>query len=212
VSMTNNRTAWLAPASWVLIAGVLTWVACSSSPVAPVMPSPAPTPIAQASPTPAPTPTPTPTPSASPSGDPTLGAPNPSATPDSCPVLTSWYSAIHNITDANQQPTKLPRVDGHVVVDSTPLFSGRACNAEHNFCGGRQCEDPRGGDWTLLEGGSDWELRADGYQIRIGPLKLGHHKWRVCPHFDAQDALGEYVPQAPDACTTGEFDVVPVDF
>ncbi len=124
-------------------------------------------------------------------------------------MLTSWYSTIHNITDALQQPTPTPAVGGHVVIDSTPLFSGRACNAEHNFCGGRECEDPRGGDWTLLEGGSPTEIRGDGYQMRIGPLKAGHHRWRVCPHFDPIDAEGDRVELGPDPCTVGDFDVLP---
>jgi hypothetical protein len=114
---------------------------------------------------------------------------------------------VHNITDALQQPAKVPTVGGHVVVDSTPLFGGRSCNAEHNFCGGRHCEDPRGGDWTLLEGGSASEIRGDGYQMRIGPLKAGHHRWRVCPHFDAMDQEGDPVTIGPTPCTEGEFEV-----
>jgi hypothetical protein len=122
-------------------------------------------------------------------------------------MLTSWYSTIHNITDAHQRPTTTFEVGGHVVIDSTPLFNGRACNAEHNFCGGRECEDPRGGDWTLLEGGSRYEIRGDGYQMRIGPLKAGRHRWRVCPIFDPLDREGMPVPASPDSCTTGAFEV-----
>jgi hypothetical protein len=98
-------------------------------------------------------------------------------------------------------------VGGHVVVDSTPLFGGRSCNAEHNFCGGRHCEDPRGGDWTLLLGDSPSEIRGDGYQMRIGPLKPGLHRWRVCPHFDAVDEEGERVNVGENPCTEGEFEV-----
>ena len=213
--MPKKSTAWLAPAFITL--GVASWVACSgSSPAAPGNPTPGPSPTAQvqATPTPEPTPTPTatptatPTPSASPSGDPGFAGPNPEATPGTCPMLTSWYSTIHNITDPNQRPTKVPVAGGAVVIDSTPLFNGRSCNSEHNFCGGRACEDPRGGDWSLIEGKSNYELRGDGYQIRIGPLKPGVHRWRVCPHYDLKDAMGEDVPQATSPCTTGSFEVM----
>jgi hypothetical protein len=183
------------------------WVACSSpAPVGPGDPvgTVSPTP----SPTPTPTPIPTPTPTASPS-DPGFSNPDPSATPATCPTLTSWYSTIHNITDALQQPARTPMVGGHVVIDSTPLFGGRSCNAEHNFCGGRHCEDPRGGDWTLLEGTSNSEMRGDGYQMRIGPLRAGVHRWRVCPHFDAMDAEGERLNVSENPCTEGTFEVLP---
>ena len=179
------------------------WVACSSpSPVTPGDP------VGTVSPTPSPisTPTPTPTPSASPS-EPGLSNPDPSATPGTCPTLTSWYSTIHNITDALQQPAKAPVAGGHVVVDSTPLFGGRSCNAEHNFCGGRKCEDPRGGDWTLVVGSSRSEVRGDGYQFRIGPLQPGLHRWRVCPHFDAMDHEGQRVNVGESPCSEGEFEV-----
>ena len=124
-------------------------------------------------------------------------------------MLTSWYSTIHNITDVHQRPSAAVAVGGHVVIDSTPLFQGRSCNAEHNFCGGRACEDPRGGEWTLLHGRSPAEVRGDGYQFRIGPLQPGRHRWRVCPRSDAVDHEGEAVHVAPDACTEGEFEVPP---
>lgn len=99
------------------------------------------TPPVAAAPTPAPAPTPTPEPT-----------PDPNATPASCPTLTRWSSGIHNITDHLSRVTDKPYVGGHVLVDSTPLFAGHACNSEHDNCGGRKCEDPRGGDWWLLEG------------------------------------------------------------
>lgn len=168
-----------------------------SAPISPVAPFTAATP----SPTPSPTPTPTPEPT------PAAVAPAPAPTPDTCPMLTSWYSTLHNITDKSNKQVARPVSGGHVVVDSTPLFMGRSCNAEHNFCGGRKCEDPRGGDWLLLEGDSPVEVRGDGYQFRIGPLRAGLHRWRVCPHFDAMDALGERVPIGPEPCTVGQFTV-----
>ena len=122
-------------------------------------------------------------------------------------MLTRWTSKIHNITDAANQPSETPVVGGHVVVDSTPLFDGRACNAEHDHCGGRVCEDPFGADWALLRGDSSTEDRGDGYQLRIGPLKPGLHVWRVCPRDNAADGDHEPILVGPDPCTEGEFTV-----
>src|SRR5262245_59384522 len=121
----------------VFVGLALAWGSCSSServtePPPPVQLAPPPTP--------APTPTPVPT-------------PDPNATPASCPMLTRWSSGIHNITDPLSKPTDTPYVGGHVLVDSTPLFGGQACNAEHSNCGGRLCEPEDGGEWWLLEGG-----------------------------------------------------------
>ena len=147
---------------------------------------------------------PTPTPTPSPTPEPT---PDPNATPPSCPVLNRWSSGVHNITYANQ-PVQWPLVGGFVVIDSTPLFDGRPCNAEHDHCGGRHCEDPRGGEWTLLVGNSESEVRGDGYQFRIGPLTEGLHRWRVCPLRDAQDAQGVPLMTGQSACTEGIFTVL----
>ncbi len=102
-----------------------------------------------------------------------------------------------------------PYVGGHVLVDSTPLFDGGACNDEHDSCGGRDCEDPRGGDWWLLEGSSPSQERGDSYQFRIGPLREGTHRWRVCPRADARDAQGVPLVVSPTACTEGVFNVIP---
>ena len=164
---------------------------CSES-RGPAAPGPAPTPI------PAPTPTPTPTPAPT---------PEPAATPASCPTLTRWSSGIHNITDEMSRVVSEPHVGGHVLVDSTPLFGGRACNSEHDNCGGRLCEDPRGADWWLLEGDSPHQTRGGGYQFRIGPLGFGYHRWRVCPKRDVQDVQGVPVAVRDDggSCSEGVF-------
>ena len=150
---------------------------------------------------------PTPTPTPSPTPLPELASPTPSATPDACPVLNRWSSGIHNVTFGNQ-PVQYPLVGGAVVIDSTPLFEGRACNLEHDHCGGRHCEDPRGGEWTLLVGTSESEVRGEGYQFRIGPLKEGPHRWRVCPLRDAHDAEGVPLQTGQFACTEGVFTVL----
>ncbi|HET8644651.1 MAG TPA: hypothetical protein VFO85_04130 [Vicinamibacteria bacterium] len=158
--------------------------------------TPPPAPIAQPTPTPTPTPTPVPT-------------PDPQATPASCPTLTRWSSGIHNITDNLSRPVSTPYVGGHVLVDSTPLFGGQACNAERDNCGGRLCEPPGGGEWWLLEGGSPSQVRGDGYQFRIGPLNGGYHRWRVCPKTGTRDPQGVPLDVRENSCTEGLFFVYP---
>lgn len=181
--------------SWTLLLGlgVLSIGSCDGTTQPPVTPN---APLAVA-----PTPTPSPTPT------PTLAVPDPQATPESCPPLTRWSSGIHNVT-IGDRVVAWPLVGGHVVIDSTPLFEGRACNAEHDHCGGRQCEDPRGGEWTLLVGASESQVRGEGYQFRIGPLTEGLHRWRVCPLRDAQDAQGVPLMTGQSACTEGIFTVL----
>lgn len=188
----RSGRAWGRAAGLALAA--LTAGSCGSEKV-PTTPEPSPTAQALATPTPAPTPTP-------------VATPDPSATPDACPPLTRWSSGIHNITDANHRVVPWPLVGGHVVIDSTPLFNGRACNSEHDHCGGRKCEDPRGGEWTLLVGQSASEVRGEGYQFRIGALVAGPHRWRVCPLRDAVDAQGERLITGQSACTEGVFTVL----
>jgi hypothetical protein len=160
----------------------------------PTAPRPDPTPVPQPQPTPIPIAT---------------SSPEPNASPASCPPLTRWSSGIHNVTDALSKPVPSPIVGGHVLIDSTPLFNNRPCNAERNSCGGRQCEDPRGGVWTLLEGDSPAQPRGEGYQFRIGPLVAGVHRWRVCPREDAMDPQGVLLVTSQDACTEGVF-IVPL--
>jgi hypothetical protein len=169
-----------------LAALVASFAACENAP--PTAAGPSPSPVAQPTPTPAP-----------------LTTPDPNATPASCPPLTRWSSGIHNITDAGTKPVPWILVGGHVLIDSTPLFNGRPCNAERDSCGGRQCEDPRGAVWTLEEGNSPAQPRGDGYQFRIGPLVPGFHRWRVCPRADAQDAQGHPLVTGESACTEGSF-------
>lgn len=174
------------------------WASACDEPVAgPVALAPS----VAVTPPPATLPTPSPTPSAAPSP---ASDPTPEPTPALCPPLSSWNSRIFNITDFANERVAEPAIGGHVVIDSTPLFSGRECNAEHDNCGGRHCEDPRGGLW-LIDGNSRYEIRQDGYQVRIGPLNGGTHSWQVCPRADAEDAEGEPLTVRPDACSQGSF-------
>lgn len=177
---------------WGLLAGIalvaLGFGSCNDTTPTPL---PTPTPVAQPSPTPTPSP-----------------SPQPNATPASCPPLTRWSSGIHNITDADERVAPYILVGGHVVIDSTPLFNGRPCNAERDNCGGRVCEDPRGGIWTLLEGESPAQPRGEQYQFRVGPLVAGLHRWRVCPRPDAMDAQGVPLVTGEFACTEGAFIVL----
>ena len=180
---TPRSTRWHALALAALVA---VFAACESDPPTAVEPSPSP--VALSTPTPAPAVT-----------------PDPAATPAACPPLTRWSSGIHNVTDADTKAVPWILVGGHVVVDSTPLFNNRPCNAERDSCGGRKCEDPRGGVWTLEEGGSPAQPRNDGYQFRIGPLVPGFHRWRVCPRSDAMDPQGRPLVTDQNACTEGSF-------
>lgn len=166
-------------------------------------------------------PVPSPAPSVEPSAPPT---PEPIPTPASCPALVEWGSKIHNVMDGGFQPTNEIRAGGYVVGDSTPKFevggpNGQPCNAEHPNCGGRQCEDPRGGKWRLLKGGSTWKAQEvypgyeagqdTGYQIKIGPLVEGQHEWEVCPLSDLRDVPGSPVEQRAGACSKKGFWVLP---
>ncbi len=144
-----------------------------------------------------------------PTATPATPAPStsPSSPTSSCPVLTRWSSGIHNMTDSQNRAVSRPVVGGHVVVDSTPLFEGRACNAESDGCGGLSCEDPRGAEWQLLSGNARTEVREHGFQFRIGPLSAGTYGWRVCPLPDAMDGQGLAVRVGPSACSEGSFQV-----
>jgi hypothetical protein len=151
--------------------------------------------------------------------------------PDECPPLVRWGSKIHNVLDAGMQqlpytggPT-LPRGAVIVVVDSTERFGtgkGEPCNDEHPGCGGRKCEDPRGGLWTLEEHPSSYtgglKIQANGFQARVGHPRTkqepdaqvmtpGHYKLRVGPRPDCQDHEGKRVEVRGDASTTTEWDV-----
>lgn len=167
-----------------------------------------------------------PVPSPTPSVEPTpLPFPTPQPTPATCPALQEWGSKIHNIMDGGFQPTDVIRAGGYVVGDSTPKFevggpNGQPCNGEHpENCGGRMCEDPRGGKWKLLKGGSPWKAQEvypgyeagpdTGFQIKIGPLVEGQHEWEICPLGDVRDGEGFPVEVRAGACDRVGFFVLP---
>jgi hypothetical protein len=196
----SHRRALSGPAAVALAAASIWTSTCSPDKPVPVTLTPVAAPDPGPSSTPPPTPSPTPPPT-----------PTPTPTPADCPTLTAWTSRIFNITDALNRSASTPTVGGHVVIDSTPLFDGRECNAEHrNNCGGRHCEDPEGGDWTLMEGLSRTEIQVSGYQMRIGPLLPGLHRWRVCPRQDPRDEEDDPVHVGPNPCSEGEFSVAPI--
>lgn len=164
-------------------------------------------------------PVPSPTPTVEPTAPPT---PEPSATPASCPPLVRWGARIHNIMDGGFNQVNQIRVGGIVVLDSTPFFQGgpkgMPCNDEHPNCGGRQCEDPRGGQWRRLEGGTDFKVQTPGpeygFQIKIGGPEIGYlvegrHVFQVCPPPGLVDALGQPVQILGNACETVVFEVLP---
>jgi hypothetical protein len=124
-------------------------------------------------------------------------------------MLTRWSSGIHNITDNLSRVVDKPYVGGHVLVDSTPLFGGQACNSENDNCGGRSCEPEDGADWWLLEGGSPSQVRGNGFQFRIGPLKPGYHRWRVCPKTGVKDPQGVALEVRENSCSEGVFFAYP---
>ena len=80
---------------------------------------------------------------------------------------------------------------------SAALVSGRGL-----ACG---CGRPSAGALGLLVGEGESEVRGEGYQFRIGALKAGPHRWRVCPREDAHDAQGQPLVTGQSACTEGSF-------
>jgi hypothetical protein len=139
----------------------------------------------------------------------------------SCPVLARWGSSVHVLHIGSQllsipKPVQNGAVKAYgrltqgatLVADSTPRFGGGngfPCNEEKGFdtCGGRNCEDPRGPVWTLLEAPGDVKHRVGGnpYQYQVGPMSPGDYRLRVCPRSDVQDALGQSVPTSNQPCS-----------
>jgi len=137
---------------------------------------------------------------------------SPPSVPPECPPLVRWGSRVYNVMDSNFQPVASPVLGGFVVVDSTPRFGtgrGLPCNAEHNeVCGGRECEDPRGGAWALEEGSGPLHLQSNNFQGRVRCDSRGHYRVRVGPLPDVRDGEeGKPVTVVGDVSTVTEWDV-----
>lgn len=127
---------------------------------------------------------------------------NPVPFPDTCPTLTKMGIQFFQHLNKHFQPVPGPVLEGYTIFDLTPKFGNppRPCNDEHNErCGGRQCEDPRGGVWELLEGGSRIKVENNGFKLKVGPLVAGVHRVRCSPHPDSKDAFGKPHTVSPNA-------------
>lgn len=79
--------------------------------------------------------------------------------PPKCPTLVKMGAKVHTIVTGGQQ-VQIPSVGSNILFDVTPRFShnpndpnGKPCNDEHNaVCGGRECECPQGGVWSIVSG------------------------------------------------------------
>ncbi|MCC6278480.1 MAG: hypothetical protein IT289_11255 [Oligoflexia bacterium] len=165
----------------------------------------------QISPSPQPTLTPLPSPTVSASATPT-----PSSTPIACPCLIKWgvSQGFLNVMDGNNQPVEKPVVGGYVVIDTTPRFQrfdgdtrGGPCNAEHDSCGGRHCEDPRGPSIAYSGTSQAWNMNRNPFLIKVGPLTGGTHRVTAKPHSDLRDEHGfrVYTCEGTDASDYFEF-------
>ena len=136
-----------------------------------------------------PAPTATPTPTLAP-------------TPSSCPplILTSLGARPHAVSEENRPDRHGPLKVCHWW-DMTPRFGsghGRPCNDEHpEFCEGRPCEDPRGGEWRV-NGTSDVEER--GFQVKLCGDPGQEYTVTVCPLDPYLDGLGQTVRVQGNAC------------
>lgn len=138
--------------------------------------------------------------------------------PSTCPWLVRMGTKVHNVMDGGFQTLvpPIPVPGGFVVIDLTPRFSnnpndpqGKPCNNEHNVvCGGRECEDPRGGHWTLVAGNAAMKIQEHGFQVRIGPLGTGSYTVRCAPWPDYKDGEeGKPVRVGPNATRELTFTV-----
>jgi len=159
----------------------------------------------------------------SPPPAPPQSSPRPGSIPGTCPPLVRWGGGVHSSMTGSFQPLAKTdiRAGGYVTLDSTPRFgSGRGlpCNSDHHaVCETngddhgplwRECEDPRGPEWTHVQGRSTKPAKPQGdggYLLRVGLLGSGHHAYRVCPRPDVQDGLGQPVRVVGDTCTIIEW-------
>lgn len=149
--------------------------------------------------------------------------------PDTCPPLARLGLRIYAVMDRGFQlfpepeggwnafamKNPLPAGTTHVKCDMTPRFgggNGRPCNEEHNeACGGRACEDPRGGLWSLLQGDTTKPLSLDSndFQCTVHTGNSGHYMLRVMPKPGARDRYGRPLDVSQGAAkgSTVEWDI-----
>jgi hypothetical protein len=176
---------------------------CKPSPSASPTPQPEPSPSATPSPVPSPAPSPSPTTSPAPTPTPEPSAtPHPEPTPATCPPLVRWGTSLGVETPHGYY------------LDSTPRFGtgrGQPCNDEHHdICSSepgnpdapwRQCEDPRGGRWSVRNGAHLVDVCNEGPELGYCAHVRGPGQIEVCPPADVHDAEGKPVRVTGDGCS-----------
>jgi hypothetical protein len=145
--------------------------------------------------------------------------PAPGATPATCPCAWNVGLPVEAYwVDGSAQRVPNGVAGGWGFAGSTQHFTFKsyACNAEHDNCGGRECNDQRGPMYRVQgppgfschDGGGNPCPRSDTWT-----LKLGSNKQRLVPgtyvatawlRKDLMDDLGEPVeicPGAPESTT-----------
>lgn len=174
-------------------------------------------------PAPVATPCPAPTPTTAPSPVPSAGP-----TPAACPAIGGLGAQVHQFINAQHQTVTYhregeggrtyvadgPVVGGEILWDSTVYFGCGAprcaCDGDHDGCGGRVCEDPRGQSWRLLSGprtdcstwnnGQEGDGAPRGYGYRCKATAPGDYVAEGCTGEPWIDGLGHPVPG--HACVT----------
>ncbi len=114
--------------------------------------------------------------------------------PANCPWLVKMGIKVHTIVTGNQI-VSIPSVGSTVLIDLTPRFShnqndvnGKPCNDEHNVvCGGRECEDPRGGVYSVVSGNAQVLGTDNPFQFKIRLLDANPVVVRIEPFADYKD-------------------------
>lgn len=160
--------------------------------------------------------------------EPPSSPPSPGPTPAACPPIGGLGGQVHQFVNAQHQTVNYhregdggriyvadgPVVGGDILWDSTVYFGCGAprcaCDGDHDGCGGRVCEDPRGQTWRVVSGShgecSTWNNgregdgapRGYGFRCKVtGPTEL---VVEACTGEPWIDGLGK--PVAGRACMT----------
>jgi hypothetical protein len=125
--------------------------------------------------------------------------------PDKCPWLVKMGFKVHHVTNGSEI-VPIPSVGSSILFDLTPRFShnqndvnGKPCNSEHNVvCGGRECEDPRGGVWSIVSGNAQIQSAGNPFQFKIRLVDAEPVRVRCEPWPDYRDAEGKLVRVGPN--------------